>query len=157
MQHDGKAFRAKHAEYRKTGVCSELRLDIADAYPAEAGILAWQRTFRLIREQESVIEISDEFTLNEPTDELYLSLMSVCEPVHAAPGSFILEYAPGKQVVVFYDAEQMALISEKIELTERRLHFYWGSAVYRILLKVKVPVLQGKTKIQVRQLPDFEA
>ncbi|MCD9020850.1 heparinase II/III domain-containing protein [Cohnella silvisoli] len=152
MQQDGGRFRAKQASYRQFGNDSEMQVDISEAYPQEAGIISWSRSFRLVRDKKAAVEITDHYSLNEPTDELYFSIMTVCEPVQGKSGSFILEYDPGKHVVVRYDAESFIWNFERIELTDKRLQSNWGNAVYRILLKAREPMIHGTAKINLMRI-----
>jgi hypothetical protein len=148
-QRDGQRFRGENSEFTRSADLVEFKLQIERAYPEEAGIESWQRTFRLSREGPGYVEIVDEFTLREPAAELYYSLITPLKPIFAADGAIELEYAANKRVTLAYEAVALAASSEKIDIADDRLRGNWGDAVYRLLLTAKKPLSQGKHAIKV--------
>lgn len=149
MQKEGGAYRAGAAEYRTDDEAAEMRLDIAGAYPAEAGIRSWERRFRLRRGVAGGIEIADTFALDGETTSLFFSLMSVRPPVVLREaGRVELEIAPGRRLSIGFDAARLAASSERIELTDWRLRDNWGPEVHRIVLKLAYPMAAGEFKLR---------
>ncbi|QJD87610.1 heparinase II/III domain-containing protein [Cohnella herbarum] len=148
-QQDGRQFRGEDAAFTGDAGQAEMKLRIEGAYPDEAGIEKWQRTFRLSREGRGYVEIIDDFRLRDPAADLYYSLMTPLKPIIAADGAIELEYAPNKRVTVTYDAEALVAKSEQIEIVDERLRVNWGDTVYRILMTMKQPVTQGKHAVKI--------
>jgi len=153
MQHDGRVYRAREASYREEADRTELSMDIASAYPEEAGIVAWRRSFCLKRGAEPGIDITDEYRLSEPAAELFFSLMTPHRPLQTPQqteqGVFELEYDEGKRVTVAYDAGKLRMRTEKIAITDGRLGRNWGESVFRIVLQAKDKALQGAHTLQI--------
>lgn len=152
MQKDGRAFQARDVRYRMEEGLAELSLDLAEAYPREAGIARWTRTVALSRSDgdAAFVEVSDDFELSESADDVYYSLMTPCEPVPAGPGTVRLEYAPGSSALMSFDSDCLILRVETIELADPRLRSNWGGRIYRIVLAEKEAVLVGQRTMAVR-------
>ncbi|MCD9025936.1 heparinase II/III domain-containing protein [Cohnella silvisoli] len=143
LQQNGSHFRAASEQYRQSDVVSELSLDIASAYPLEAGIASWRRAIRLTRGRNASVEIIDNFSMKGTPADIFYSLMTPCTPVIAEPGIIRLEYASGKEAVIHFDAEHLDVRCETIDFMESRLKRNWGELMYRIVLFEKTPVLRG--------------
>ncbi|MFD0674881.1 heparinase II/III family protein [Cohnella sp. GCM10027633] len=149
MQKEGGEYRAGEAEYRADDDAAELRLNIAGAYPSEAGIRNWERRFLLRRGVDEEIEIADKFALTGDTKELFFSLMTVRPPVLLQEsGRVELQIATGRRLSIGYDASRLSASSERIELTDWRLRANWGPEVHRIVLKLASPMAEGEFKLR---------
>src|SRR5262249_33717126 len=89
QQAAGRAFAAREVVWEAGEEYAQLTLDIAGAYPAEAGIAHWQRTARLERGAEAAVLIRERFRLAVPA-EVTLSLMTPCAPEMPQPGLILL-------------------------------------------------------------------
>ncbi len=136
MQPPGRQFAANDAGYKCDDSLAELSLDIADAYPAEAGIKTWRRTCRLNRAADAFVEIVDDFDLNEATDNITLSLIAAHRP-EVSDGRLVIRNSDGVGVSVEYEDARLAAELEIIEIDDQRLAAVWGSELYRVLLKPK--------------------
>ena len=54
-QKAGRAFEARHVQYQADDAAATLSMDIAAAYPEEAGVRSWHRTVTLERGNAVVI------------------------------------------------------------------------------------------------------
>lgn len=153
QQQAGKEFKATGAEYQASDELAQLSLDIASAYPEEAGISAWRRTYRLRRGEESVIEVADDFKLSREagTGELVLSLMAACKPELSVAGSIVLHNADGDQVLLEYDGDLFEASSERIAIEDLRVRRVWGEELFRIQLKSKAPASAGNWTMKLSQ------
>ncbi|AGP61431.1 hypothetical protein [Streptomyces rapamycinicus] len=77
-QPPGPGFRAAAVAHRCDGTTDELRCDLAAAYPPEAGLTRWLRTFRLVRgaDDDERIEIGDAWDCSAPPGSLALHLLA---------------------------------------------------------------------------------
>ena len=85
MQKEGRAFAAKDVRYRADERIAELSMDMAPAYPKEAGLRSWRRTLRLERGKR--ITVRDVFRLEREGSSMEWSFMTPRRPTAAGPGS----------------------------------------------------------------------
>jgi hypothetical protein len=149
MQKDGKSYRAKNVDCRIKDTCTEMTMDISEAYPQEAGIDSWNRTIRLVRADKVSVEVIDDFRLTNPSSDTFYSLMTPCEPI-VISGEIKLAYSEGKAAFLQYDEANLSVTIDTIQLTESRLNRNWGDKMYRIVLKEKSAVQKGIRKISIR-------
>lgn len=108
-QKDGRNFAAKDVVYNEKE--STLKMNIAQAYPKEAGINFWNRTVKLNRSTESV-EINDDFSLNN-LKSLQQIFMTVCDVDLTETGKVKLKTSSGKVAVMNYDAKNWTVSIDK--------------------------------------------
>jgi hypothetical protein len=152
MQKDGRAFAAKNVVYQARDDAASLMMDIAPAYPAEAGIKQWVRTAQLERGRQIVL--SDVFVMTAPTRDLSMNLMTPCEVSGTGPGTLRLACGRigGKPDLVvfarFNPAVQQATV-ERVDLDDRALTSSWGDHLNRIVLTPREAVQQGTWKVTI--------
>ena len=152
MQGAGRQFAARNPGCRADDAAAEFRLDIAGAYPPEAGIETWVRTLRLDRRNNQV-EITEDFRLNKPADRIELTLMTPADVSTAAPGELVLTggLLGPIRVKVIYDANVLAPKVETIPVADARLAAVWGKRLHRVLLAALKPARQGNWSVRVMQ------
>jgi hypothetical protein len=134
MQGAGRRFAARDCRYRFDDAFAELQLDIAPAYPKEAGITSWMRTIRLDRGES--VTISDAFELEKESAAVLQSLMTPCEVSLSGAGRLTFRHPDAKtSVVVNYEPPQLDVEIETIDLEDEKLAEMWGSSLRRVLLK----------------------
>ncbi len=136
MQRDGREFAARAVSYGQSGGAARLSLDIAGAYPPEAGVKSWKRSLSLNRGKD--VRLSDSFVLEKRQGELYLSLLTPCKVETVKPGELRLT-GPRPQgtplaVCLLYDSSRLTAAIEKITIDDRRLMASWQGNLYRIKL-----------------------
>lgn len=152
MQSPGGQFKARDVSYHADEHLAELSLNIAGAYPEEAQIEKWQRTFRLHRGQNSAkkafVEVIDDFAIREPTSDVVLSLMAAHEPT--IDGDIVIRDAEGNGISIEYDTTSLTAEVEPIEITDGRLAGAWGNRLYRVLLRAREQVTGGVWQMRMR-------
>ncbi len=153
MQKEGREYRAGNVKYRNMNERVVFSLDIASAYPDEAGVKSWERTITLIRGKNVTIE--DRYVLLESRQNLQMTLMSWRQPVLEDEGTIRLEppelNLDLKPVYIRYDGRKFEVSLEPIALEDARLKSSWGGKVYRILLKAKRKPLKGRFSLFIEQ------
>jgi len=144
MQHNGVNFKAtdrKHTSDDKRAVYS---FNIAEAYPAEAGVKSWVRTVTLDRVQDRII-VEENFEL-ERAVPVSLTVMTPRTVTVGAAGNLTLKLASGEGTAsaLKYDGAALEPKVETVELADPGLRMSWGPQVYRILLNSKEPVSSGR-------------
>jgi len=132
MQGVGRQFAARDVVYRSDDAYAELQLNIASAYPKEAGIVSWVRNIRLDRGQS--VTVSDTFKLQKESSAISQSLMTPCEVSQAEAGQLKFRHPDATtSVVVRYEPPQLDVEIENIELKDEKLSEMWGSSLRRVL------------------------
>lgn len=147
-QPPGASFKAGNVLYKQEKNASQISLDIAKSYPAEAGVNKWQRTIRLNRGKN--VEVNDVINLTQ-ANKITQHLMT-CYPAEVVrPGELVIRYKPAtgeaKDFTIRYDPGQMQATVEKIRLEameDKGIVEKWGDNIYRINFEVKAPKVNDK-------------
>lgn len=148
-QAPGREFAAREVKATVTDEATSLSLDIAGAYPREAGIITWRRTVQLERvtaERAARVVLAEEYTLAEPPRSLALHLLSASAVDATLPGVLICENRP-RSLVLRYDASRFAVTTERVPIDDTRLTPVWGDHVTRIVLTARNPDAHGSYEI----------
>lgn len=122
-QSAGEAFAARDVRVRLESDFAEIEMDVAGAYPAEAGVRAYRRRVRL--DKGLGVTISDHHEGDKPAT---LSLIFAERP-ELSPGMIRL---PGLATLAFSGAGPMRL--EEVPITDQRLLRAWPDRLYRVLV-----------------------
>jgi hypothetical protein len=152
MQKDGRQHAARAVTYAEDDATATFSLDIAPAYPEEAGVKTWQRTVTLERGRGVVVE--DSYTLSKVKEDLRLSLMSWRRPETIGNGSIRLLAPEGEgplnPVFISFDGSRFRASVETIPLEDAHLRSSWGPTLYRIILTAKETRPQDRFSIAIR-------
>ena len=154
MQAPGESFAARDVQYSADDGAAQFSLDIAGAYPAEAGLKSWQRTVTLQRGK--AVEIVDRYQTAEKPASLTLSLITPCSVDASQPGRLTLGQSAlaGDMVsgagTVAYDPALFEVAVETIDVADKRLLGIWGSRLYRLVFTARDPQASGSWKIAIR-------
>jgi hypothetical protein len=147
MQKEGRRYAAKDVAYDSGEDFAQLKMDIAPAYPNEAGLNLWLRTVRLNRGKD--VEVIDSFELKAPSRAITQSLMTPCEILQNQPGKLVLKDTEGPiKMTVRYDPGTLLLKTETIKIDDDKLSEIWGSRVYRLVLTPKTEHTRDTWKLR---------
>ncbi|WP_285822052.1 heparinase II/III domain-containing protein [Xylanibacter muris] len=139
-QKDGRQYAASEAKYSK----GRLSIDIAKAYPEEAGVRQWTRELKM--NGKHGIEITETYLLDTMRTHPQIVLMCAMSPDTSVPGIIRL----GKHRVE-YDPSQLSLTSSGIdELLDEKLRGIWSDGLYRIVMTVKSEKTGGRIKYSIK-------
>ena len=133
MQNAGRKFQAMNVKYDIGDTESQISMDIAAAYPPEAGVTRYRRTVRLVKGE--AVYVTDEYEGMHPAE---LSLMLDIKP--AISGDIV--EVPSKGSIYVTGANDIAL--EEIAVTDPLLQKSWGEKLYRLVVTFK-----GKLELKV--------
>lgn len=137
-QKDGQQYAAKIIGYKP----GRLSLDIAGAYPKEAGVNAWKRTINTMKSGISVTEV---YTLDRSSQPSRLMFLTTFKP-DISKGRVSLG-----QHAIEYDARQLEASVEDISsLLDPLLQRIWGQQMYRIILTVQSPKTSNTVRYAIR-------
>lgn len=153
QQMAGRKYGAREVQYFKEASNAALRMNIAGAYPPEAGVTQWQREVKMDR-QRNRITVTDDFVLTTGR-ELTQTFMTVC-PVDLQRGAIRFNIPGERPVVLEYDAGLWNVKKELIDCSapdEKRLADNWSRRpITRLLLQRKEKVSGGRHEFIIRQL-----
>lgn len=154
QQQPGSACKARQVNYTASGNSARLTMDIAAAYPPEAGVQAWQRTVALDKKNNTV-SITDTYALNQPARSLTQTFMTVCDTDLAQPGKIVFHVPGSSNVTLAYAAAEWDVRKETLPLDapdEKRMAVNWGHRpLYRLLLVNKNPGAHSTFKYTITQ------
>jgi hypothetical protein len=154
QQMAGRKFGAREVQYQKDANSATLHMDLAGAYPPEAGVTQWKRDVKMDR-QRNRITVTDDFSLTAPAKELTQTFMTVC-PVDLQPGTIRFNIPGERPVVLEYDAGTWNVKKELVDCSdpdEKRLADNWSRRqITRLLLQRKGEERSGHYEFSIRQL-----
>lgn len=145
-QRFGTQYRARDVKFdakRRT-----FSADIAGAYPAEAKVDKWVRSYKL---GDKALTIADNFSLQSADEPIRLNFLVRGTVDTATPGRVSIE-ADGQRVALNYDKTRFTPTVEAIELTDKQLSDVWGPVIYRLTLTAASPEQSGTYSYTINQL-----
>lgn len=134
MQRAGKEFCAKNVVFKNTKAEIEFQLDLASAYPAEACVKNWIRSYSF--KDGKGLFLSDNFELSKtiiPTSWNFITCMDVEQ---AKPGCIVLKsnafFAIEKSIQLQYPSKKMKVEVETITIAPDEGFGYWKGTLKRI-------------------------
>ena len=133
-QQYGRNYKANHTQATKNG----FRTDIAKAYPAEASVKVWIRSYQL-KTKELIIK--DQFELTETLAANQINFLAWGD-IDLKKG--IVEVTvQGVKASIKYDPSLFDAKKETIVLTDKSLSRVWGPQIYRLNFTAKKMVKKG--------------
>ena len=146
-QKAGREFEAKNVKWDINDKEAHLQMDIAAAYPKEAGIASWNRMVKLNRVKNQV-ELSDDYVLTAQPNSLKQVFMTVCTIEDNQKGQIILRGPKNAQLALNYDPDLWTVSTEQPSAEGMEYSSFktkWGkNPVMRIVLTHKLLVMKGK-------------
>lgn len=153
MQSPGGQFAAKDVQYEADDDHAQLRLDIASAYPRDAGLKSWVRTVRLNRGRH--VAISEEYSLDKAVGRITLSLVTPCKVSEPENGRLLLETVnpdePPVVMQVVYDGAKLKSTVETVPVEDARLRAVWPERLTRILLRADKPAMEDMWTVRIER------
>jgi hypothetical protein len=151
MQAPGQEYAARDVAYEAGDASSSLSLDIAGAYPAEAGVSTWHR--KIEHRRGIGVFVEDDYVLSRPAGEIVLSLLTPSRVRLAGKRRMKLGHAPlpggrtaaqGTMDAVFPEGATVTIHAEALTFDDMRLCASWGSRLERVVIRLEKPPLAGK-------------
>ena len=146
-QKDGASFKAKNSTFSANSRSATFSTDIAGAYPKEAQVKSWVRSYTLNRGKSFII--NDKFELSGLSDKKTSSnLITYCKVTDLKPGLLKLD-GDGFKLNLSYNAKVVKPKIEYIEVKDHSLQRYWPKGVTRVLFEFVKPGLKGGQQIVI--------
>lgn len=140
----GSQYKASHQRYNEKSKQVSYQVDIAKAYPQEAGLKKWERSYKLNRNKNFVI--SDSWIMAEIKGVTTLNFMTSCQ-VKLENGAINLQ----NDKLVFelkYNKKEFKPEIDIIELKDEKLKNEWEQdSLTRIRLVLQNPKLIGSSEV----------
>lgn len=143
-QPHGRRFKAMDVKAGKNSVV----LNIGSAYPEEAGINNWIRTYK-VKGRE--IKVTDNFDLKEVKAPNVINFLSRGEIDTSKPGEVSIN-ANGHKALLTYNPSRFDVNVTDRELTDTKLSNVWGAKISRISLTDKQPEENGSYTFTIKAL-----
>jgi hypothetical protein len=149
-QMQGRNFVATNSTFKADNKKAVFSTDIFKAYPEEAAVKKWVRSYQLQRDKQFIV--SDEYELAEVLDDpTTLNFVTYCKVSESKPGVLLLR-GDGFDLEMKYQAKSVSPKIEFHEVTDNGLRRYWPEGITRIVFTVNDQKLKGKNEIIVTKL-----
>jgi hypothetical protein len=148
-QQAGRSYRAASISSETGGNITKLSMDIAAAYPEEAGVSSWMRTF-VFNHQAGVVRLKEDYHLKRLKEGFSLNFLINGTVAWVKKGVLKLTNAQGKTVLLIYDPGKFDYQVEIKKIDDARLAASWHNDLSRLILKTKGKQLKGTHQIEFR-------
>jgi hypothetical protein len=128
-QHVGKEYAAKNVKFYSNDKLLRFTLDIAKAYPADAKVDFWNRTYTLNRGKSMVIQ--DKYKLSEVKSDNYLNFLTCCKASVIKPGVVQLK-TDSTSILVSFNSNALKPIIEEFDTNDKTVETSWGKRLTRV-------------------------
>lgn len=147
QQKDGKSYRAEEIQYVSNGRTAHYSVDIAKAYPKEAGVKSWIRSFKM-DPRNNVIDVDEKYQLAEFKVSQSISFISKIKPQILKSG-FLLHLNDGKKVTINFEKETVHFSLETKNIEDPRLIKVWGETFYKISVAINSKKLKNQVNYKI--------
>ena len=145
-QMQGREYVATNSMFTADAGMAVFSTDIATAYPEQAKVNKWIRTYRLDRGKK--FTISDEYELDEVTGQpTSLNFITSCDVVNDRDGILVLE-GEDFTLQMQYDTKLLNPRIEVISIEDNKLRQYWD-VITRVVFEMKDLKTHGKNQIVI--------
>lgn len=121
--------------------------DIAPAYPKEACVKRWTRSYRV---KGNEVRVEDNFELEKTVAPNVVNFMTWGEVDTSRPGKVTIN-VNNVRAELAYDARQFELAVDTVTLPDPRLSKVWGKEIYRLRFQAKRMAEDGKYVFTLRK------
>lgn len=123
--------------------------NIATAYPEEAGVDKWVRSYTL-NKNKGEVKIQDSFTLKELKEPNQVNFLTWGKIDVSSEGIVRID-VNGEKVELLYDKNTFTPSVETVALDDPRLSNVWGKEIYRLSLNAGKMVKSGTYTFTIKQ------
>ncbi|RAJ05544.1 heparinase II/III-like protein [Chitinophaga skermanii] len=135
QQKAGRQYAAKVLGYTTTPKQTNLQIDIAAAYPTNAAVKSWVRSFQFDRTKKRIVlkEAYELQATEQPTTIHFISAV----PVTIQKNKLVFTGDNGNMLTMEYDPTQLEASVQPFPLEDPRFIQSWGKQVYRVNMTKK--------------------
>ncbi|HSM47479.1 MAG TPA: heparinase II/III family protein, partial [Draconibacterium sp.] len=146
-QKEGREFVATNSNFVADAKKATFSTDIFKAYPDEAQVNKWVRSYSLERGKRFVI--GDNYNLKEVVTPSTLNFVTNCKVTNSGAGIIKLE-GDGFTLNMAYNAKNVTPKIEVTEITDSGLKRYWNT-ITRVVLTINKQKTTGKNEIVITE------
>jgi hypothetical protein len=147
VQGAGRQYAAREVACERTDAAASLTMDIAGAWPADAGVKSWRRQVTLDRKTDCV-DVEDAYMLAAAPESLQQVFMTVADVDLSVPGKILFTAPKNTRMALVYDPEVFTAATDQPEQKGPdygSIPGKWdGRKVTRVLLTVRRPAATGQ-------------
>ena len=146
----GREYVATNTNFKADEKKAVFSTDISKAYPEEAAVEKWVRTYQLDRGKQFIVRDNYELekVLDEPTT---INFVTYCKVSEQKPGVLLLK-GDGFDLEMKYNAKSVTPKIEFNEVTDAGLRRYWPDGITRIVFTVNNLKTKGKNEIMIMEV-----
>ena len=147
MEEPGEIYAARNVVFKEEAGIVDFTLDIAGAYPSQAGVESWIRTIK--HDKGNTITVTEKYKLSEIKDSTTLNMLLAVKPQLIPPNTIHLGIPENDSVYLEfkYDCKIWRPSVETIIIEDTQLEGAWGKQLYRLKLTGIKPAKTGKCSI----------
>ena len=147
MQEVGTNYAASQSSFKSTPQEVIFSTDISKAYPEEAGVSTWVRTYTLLRGKRFIIK--DKYELKGTYGKTEIVFMTPL-PCKVEQNGVLLS---GKdfQLDLAYPSSIVSCDVEEVKIEDNKLSRVWGDKLYRIKFMLKGSGDKGDIKFEIKR------
>lgn len=142
------SFGSQYKSANATAKKNFFSVDIAKAYPENAQVEKWIRSYQLKGDK---LFINDAFTLKETVAPNQVNFMSWGDIQKISDGKISIS-VKGVKAILSYNASVYDYNIETITLDDTRLSNVWGKQIYRLTFKAKNMVKKGNYTFTIQKV-----
>lgn len=146
-QQAGMNYKAKNVKYSDNEIQTIFSLDLSEAYPRETGVIKWERT--ILVNKEDGITITEDYRLSQYIQPAEIILICCGQPSMKGSNEIIIDNGRSQGQLSF-DTRQLTARMEKIDYQDTAIQNSWKDKnLYRIHLIVKDKKLKNKISYSI--------
>ncbi len=149
MQAWGHRYAAADVRHDANDRQASVEMELAHAYPTEAGVESWRRRLVLTRGRD--VTLSETYRLREVRAPLVLNFMTADAVENRAADELVLRGKSGPAVAMHFDATRLKARVEEIPVEDNQLRGVWGGTLRRIQLVDEQPAPAGVLEVSFRK------
>ncbi len=146
-QKEGREFVATNSVFTADAKKASFSTDIFKAYPDEAQVKKWVRSYTLERAKRFVI--TDDFELDKVVTPSTLNFVTSCKVTEITPGNLKLE-GDGFALNMAFNPKNVTPKIEETQITDSGLKRYW-STITRVVFTMNNQKTKGKNEIIITE------
>lgn len=143
-QHEGREYAAQNAKFSSNNKQLQFSVDISKAYPKEANVDFWNRTYTLKRGQALIID--DLYKLSKVVGENYLNFLTSCKASVIKPGTVCLK-SDSTTIHILFNPQSLLPVIEEFDTNDKTVEVSWGKRLTHLRFNVLSQNAQNQTNL----------
>ena len=148
MEKNGAEFKAADVMFTGTKSNPGFSLDIAGAYPVEAGVQNAVRKIELDRKRQQII-LTDKMSFTKIQNKVTFHFITRYQPITKDNRLIFNDTETGKEIAELTFPGSLKASIEPLELEDRQLENVWGDKLYRINLAGAIDKKEGSWQFRI--------